>query len=84
MEYPTKNSTLELVGVNFDLELAQTDFNMESAQEDSILESLMVDFVVGLIMIGCVFIQTDKTTSRGNEFICISNTLLQSTSGLGT
>jgi hypothetical protein len=39
LEYSTKNSTLESIGVDFklfDLELAWVDFDMESTQQDFI------------------------------------------------
>jgi hypothetical protein len=45
---------------------------MESAHEDSILELLKEDSIVEVILINCVFIQTNETTLRGHEFIYIS------------
>jgi hypothetical protein len=59
LEYSTKDSTLELDGVDFyffGLELAWTNFNMESTKEDSIPKLLVANSVIGVIMIGCVFI----------------------------
>jgi hypothetical protein len=35
----------------------------------------MVDFIVDIIMINCVFIQTNKPTPRGQKFISTSKTI---------
>jgi hypothetical protein len=70
LEYSTKYSTRESIEVDFEffgLELVWTNFDMQSIKENSITQLLVLDFVeyVGVIMIGCVFIQTNKTTPKG-------------------
>jgi hypothetical protein len=49
---------------------------MEFAHEDSILDLLEADSIVEVILINCVFIQTNETTLRGHEFIYISKWFL--------
>ncbi len=57
------------------MELAWVDFGVESAQQYFIPDLLAANFIVGVIMSGCVFIQTDETTPGGQEFIRTSNTV---------
>jgi hypothetical protein len=84
LEYLTKNSTLELIGVDFDLfkvESSQVDSDLESTHQDSIPKSIGVHYRVGVIMIGCVFIQTNELMSKGQKFIYTSKTVCATITG---
>jgi hypothetical protein len=68
LEYPTKNSTPKLVGVDFELfkvELSWADFGLELTYQDSIPKSIGVNFGIGVIMISCIFIQTNELMVEG-------------------
>jgi len=72
LEYLTKGSIWGSVEVDFEffgLELVRTNFNMESTKEDSITQSLVWDSIeyIRVIMIRCVFIQTNETMPKGQE-----------------
>jgi hypothetical protein len=74
VEYPIEDSTLESVGVDsklFNLESAYINFDMESTQEDSIPKSQVANFIIDVIMIDCVFIQTN--TKRIGVYLYFRN-----------
>jgi hypothetical protein len=51
------------------LESAHIDFNIEFAQENSIPKLIATKFIISVIIIDCVFIETNKPTPRGQKFI---------------
>jgi hypothetical protein len=70
LAYLIEESTPKSAEGNFSLfgvQLARTNFHIKFAHEDSILELLVVNYVVGVIMIGCVFIQTNEMTPEGKN-----------------
>jgi len=72
LEYPMKNSTTKSVGVDFELfkmESSRVDSGSESTHQDSIPKFVRVNFGIKVIMISCVFIQTNELTLKGLKSI---------------
>jgi hypothetical protein len=75
LEYLTKKSTLKSIGVDsniFKVDLSRVDSGLESTHQDSIPKSIGVDYRIRVIMIGCVFIQTNELMLKGQKFIYTS------------
>jgi hypothetical protein len=71
LEYSTKDYTPKLVGVDYELfkvEFSQADFSLESTHQNPIPKSKGANSGVRVIMINCVFIQTNELTLEGQEF----------------
>jgi len=78
LEYPMKNSTTKSVGVDFELfkmESSQVDSSSESTHQDSIPKFVRVNFGIEVIMISCVFIQTNELTLKGQKSIYTFKTI---------
>ncbi len=68
LEYPMKDSTPKLVGVDFEIlkvEFSRANFSSEFTHQDSIPEYVGAIFKIGVIMISCVFIQINEPTLEG-------------------
>lgn len=64
MEYLTQDSTLELVGVDFELfkvELSCANFGLKSTYRDSNLKSIAANFGIGVIMIMSLEFELDDS-----------------------
>lgn len=71
LEYSTKDYTPELIGVDselFKVGFSRADSGLECTHQNSIPKSIGENFGVKVIMIGCVFIQTNELTLEGHEF----------------
>jgi hypothetical protein len=67
-----KDSTTKLVGVDFELfkmESSRADSSSESTHQDSIQKFVRANFGIEVIMISCVFIQTNELTLKGQKSI---------------
>jgi hypothetical protein len=57
------------------VELSRVDSNLESTHQDSILKSLGANFGVRVIMINYVFIETNESMLKRQNFICTFETI---------